>query len=300
VVGVHAITSDLVHLPSDPHVSRTVSAVRGRSGVFVSTWAPVQGLRQHALVSVDDLPTDAPTLVLVHGLALSSRYLIPLAEHLAPRARVYVPDLPGYGRSDRPPGRDLTVPELADALAAWMDRVGLARPHLIGNSFGCQVIADVAARYPDRVGRIVLQGPTIDPHARSAWWQALQWLAVAPFERSSEGLVLLRDLRDLGPRRAVNMIRIALSDPIEQKLARIVAPTLVVRGARDAIVPRRWAKEATRLLPNGWLITIERAAHTINYSQPARLVEAIWPFLTAPWPAMFARPSGAGRESTLL
>ena len=50
---------------------------------------------------------------------------MPLAERLAHRARVYVPDLPGYGLSDRPPGCDLSVPELADALLAWIDRVGL-------------------------------------------------------------------------------------------------------------------------------------------------------------------------------
>jgi 2-hydroxy-6-oxonona-2,4-dienedioate hydrolase len=184
----------------------------GRLG---STWTPVHGLRLHARTSVDASAPATPTVVLVHGVAVSSRYLVPLAEHLAPRARVYLPDLPGYGRSDRPPGRDLTVPELADALASWMDRVGLDSPHLIGNSFGCQVIVDLAARHPDRVGRLVLQGPAMDPHARSAWRQALRWLAVVPFERYSEGLVLLRDLRDLGPRRAVNMVRIALIDPIE-------------------------------------------------------------------------------------
>jgi pimeloyl-ACP methyl ester carboxylesterase len=267
MAGVRPITSDSVRRPT---------------GRLVSNEVPVHGLRMHARVSGEELPPSAPTIVLVHGVAVSGRYLLPLAEHLAPRARVYVPDLPGYGRSDRPPRRDLTVPELADALLAWMDRVGLSRPHLIGNSFGCQVIADVAARYPDRVGRLVLQGPTMDPHARSAWRQALRWLAVAPLERPSEGLVLVRDLWDLGPRRAATMIRIALGDPIEQKLARTVAPTLVVRGSRDAIVPRRWAEEAAGLLPNGRLVTIEGAAHTINYSQPARLVEASWPFLTAP------------------
>ena len=88
--------------------------------------------------------------MLVHGVAVSSRYLVPLAEHLAPRARVYVPDLPGYGLSDRPAGRDLTVPELADALLGWMDRVGLDRPHLLGNSFGCQVIVNPRAVPPHR------------------------------------------------------------------------------------------------------------------------------------------------------
>jgi 2-hydroxy-6-oxonona-2,4-dienedioate hydrolase len=256
----------------------------GVSGTIASIWTPVRGLRLHAQTTVAALPPDAPTVVLVHGVAVSSRYLVPLAECLARRARVYVPDLPGYGRSDRPPRRDLNVPELADALLAWMDRIGLDRPHLIGNSFGCQVIADLASRHPDRVGRLVLQGPTMDPRARTALRQVIRWLSVVPFERPSEGLVLLRDIWDLGPRRAVNMISIALDDPIEQKLRRTVAETLVVRGTRDAIVPRRWAEDAARLLPNGRLIEIERAAHTINYSQPDRLVEVIWPFLTAPGP----------------
>jgi 2-hydroxy-6-oxonona-2,4-dienedioate hydrolase len=277
--------SALVQRPVGRRVAPVGDALAGPTGRLVSTWVPVHGLRLHALVSADDPPPDAPTIVLVHGVAVSSRYLAPLADHLAPRARVYVPDLPGYGRSDRPPGPDLTVPELADALVTWMDRAGLQRPHLLGNSFGCQVIADLAASYPDRVGRLVLQGPTMDPHARSTWRQALRWLAVAPFERYSEVLVLLRDLWDLGPRRAANMIRIALDDPIEQKLPRSAAPTLIVRGSRDAIVPQRWAEEAARLLPNGQLVVIERAAHTINYSQPAWLVEAIWPFL-----------NGAGQE----
>jgi 2-hydroxy-6-oxonona-2,4-dienedioate hydrolase len=252
----------------------------GETGRLRSTWAPVHGLRLHALTSAELLPADAPAIILVHGVAVSSRYLIPLAEHLAPRARVYVPDLPGYGRSDCPAGHDLTVPELADALVAWMDRVGLERPHLVGNSFGCQVIADLAARYPDRVGRLVLQGPTMDPQGRSAWRQVLRWLTVLPFERYSEGLVLLRDAWDLGLRRGIDMVRIALDDQIEAKLPRVAAPTLVVRGTRDLIVPRRWAEEAMCLLPNGRLVVIERAAHTINYSQPAWLAEVIWPFLT--------------------
>jgi pimeloyl-ACP methyl ester carboxylesterase len=205
---------------------------------------------------------------------------------------VFVPDLPGYGQSDRPAGRDLTVPELADTLLGWMDRAGLDRPHLLGNSFGCQVIADLAARHPDRVGRLVLQGPTFDPDARSAWRQALRWLAVVPFERSSESLILLRDVWDLGPVRAIDMIRKGLDDRIERKLPKVTAPTLVVRESRDAIVPQRWAEESTRLLQHGRLVVIAGAAHTINYSQPARLVEAIWPFLTDGSLAAMCRPPG--------
>jgi pimeloyl-ACP methyl ester carboxylesterase len=262
------------------HVSLDDDPFGGPTARLVSMWAPVHGLRLHALASAEAVPVGAPTVILVHGVAVSGRYLGPLAQRLAPYVRVWVPDLPGYGRSDRPRGRDLTVPELADALLAWMDRVGAGRPHLLGNSFGCQVIADLASRHPDRVGRLVLQGPTMDLRARSAWRQALRWLAVVPLERPSAGPVLLRDVWDLGPRRAADMIRMALHDPIERRLGRVVAPTLVVRGARDAIVPQRWAEDAARLLPHGRLVVIERAAHTINYSQPAWLARVVLPFLT--------------------
>jgi 2-hydroxy-6-oxonona-2,4-dienedioate hydrolase len=120
-----------------------------------------------------------------------------------------------------------------------------------------------------------------------------------PFERSSAGLVLLRDVWDLGPRRAVDMIRIALHDPIEQKLSRMVAPTLVVRGTRDAIVPQHWAEEATRLLPNGRLVVIERVAHTINYSQPAWLAEVVLPFLTGDHPDDESEGEGKGTTMRL-
>lgn len=250
-------------------------------GRLVSTWTPVHGLRVHARTATACVP-GAPTVVLVHGVAVSSRYLVPLAEHLVPRARVFLPDLPGYGLSDRPSRRDLDVADLADVLLAWMDRMGLDQPHLIGNSFGCQVIADLAARHPDRVGRLVLQGPTFDPLARSFWRQGIRWLAVVPFERPSESLVLARDIWDLGPRRAMDLIRKGLRDPIEQKLPLVAAETLVVRGSLDAIVPRAWADEVVRLLPNGRLLVIDGAAHTINYSLPDRLVDAVWPFLTAP------------------
>lgn len=238
----------------------------------------------HALVSAESLPPDAPPVVLVHGVAVSSRYLKPLARVLAPRARIYVPDLPGYGRSEAPP-RDLGVPELAEALRGWLDAAGLERPHLLGNSFGCQVIAELAAWHPERVGRLVLQGPTMDPHARALWQQTLRWLATAPLERPSEGLVLLRDAWDLGPRRLAEMLRIGLQDQIELKLPRVQVPTLVVRGSRDQIVPQRWAEEAARLLPAGQLVVVEGAAHTINYSQPGWLAEVVWPFLTRPGPS---------------
>jgi len=170
------LTSQCVSLNCDP-VSDSV-------GRLTSVWTPVHGLRLHAMTTAEALSANALTIVLVHRVAASSRYLVPLAEHLARQAHVYLPDLPGYGLSDRPGDRDLPVPELADAPVAWMDRTGQASPHLIGNSLGCQVIADLAIRHPDRIGRLVFKGPTVDPGARSAWRQILRWLAVVPLHQA--------------------------------------------------------------------------------------------------------------------
>ncbi|HKH20107.1 MAG TPA: alpha/beta hydrolase [Gammaproteobacteria bacterium] len=133
---------------------------------FCHAWTRVGGLLMHTLVSTDPVPPDAPAVVLVHGPGLSGRYMIPTASVLPGDFRVYVPDLPGFGDSDKPE-EIFNVPELADWLVSWMPAIGLERASLLGNSFGCQVIADLAARHSDRVQQAILQGPTTPPEQRS-------------------------------------------------------------------------------------------------------------------------------------
>ena len=112
---------------------------------LISRWADIGGLRMHARAATDAANAGALPVVLVHGLVVSSRYMIPLAARLAAHAHVYAPDLPGFGKSDHPE-RPLKIAGLADALAGWMRATGLARAALIGNSMGCQVIAELALR----------------------------------------------------------------------------------------------------------------------------------------------------------
>jgi 2-hydroxy-6-oxonona-2,4-dienedioate hydrolase len=88
--------------------------------------------------------------------------MVPTLSQLAPHYHLYAPDLPGFGKSDKPP-HALNVCELSDSLAAWIGEIGLQRATLVGNSFGCQVIVDLAVRHPERVKRTVLQGPTMNP-----------------------------------------------------------------------------------------------------------------------------------------
>jgi pimeloyl-ACP methyl ester carboxylesterase len=90
---------------------------------------------------------------------------------------------------------------------------------------------------------------------------------------------MLTDYARAGLKRVIHTIKIALNDRIEDKLPHIFAPTLVIRGEHDAIVPQQWAEDVCRLLPHGQLTVVPRTAHTMNYTSPVVLVAAIRPFL---------------------
>jgi hypothetical protein len=74
------------------------------TGEQESRWTPVEGVRMHARMSEGPASEGSPTVVLVHGLVVSGRYMLPTLRHLAPSCKVYAPDLPGFGRSEKPPG----------------------------------------------------------------------------------------------------------------------------------------------------------------------------------------------------
>jgi pimeloyl-ACP methyl ester carboxylesterase len=232
----------------------------------------------HSVISIDSVPSDAPAVVLVHGSGLSGRYMIPTAQQLTTNYRVYVPDLPGFGDSDKP-REALNVRELADWLAAWMPAIRLENAALLGNSFGCQVIADLAARHPDRVQQAILQGPTTPPDERSWFWQFIRWRQNQRYNPRSLGPVTYGDYQKCGPRRMYWSFHYQLTDRIEDKATRIEAPVLVVRGSEDPIANQRWCEEIARLCPHGSLVVIPEMAHTLCYTAPVQLARVTSSFL---------------------
>jgi pimeloyl-ACP methyl ester carboxylesterase len=243
-----------------------------------SVWIDVGGLRMHARAAANAANAGALPVVLVHGLVVSSRYMIPLAERLAERTYIYAPDLPGFGKSDHP-DRPLNIAGLADALAAWMRAIGISRAALIGNSMGCQVIADMALRYPSLVERAVLIGPTTDRRGRNVPEQLRRLLAAAPYEAPGLLGVQLRDTWSAGLREALATARYAIEDRIETKLPELTMPVLVVSGEHDPLAPPRWAAELAGLLPHGQLHILAGGGHALNYSTPDQLLEIVVPFL---------------------
>jgi len=242
-----------------------------------SVWVEAGGLRLHALCGGRAEAGAGETIVLVSGLGVSSSYMAPALRELSADAEVYAPDLPGFGPSDKP-AHTLSVPELADALAAWMTAAGVGRGVLIGHSFGCQIVADFAVRYPEGVSGAVLAAPTGDPRRRSALGQIFRLVLNAPREPVSLVPLVVRDYLRAGLVRGARTLSASLRDRVEEKLPRVGAPALVVRGSRDPIVSGRWAGEVARLLPRARLVTVEGVAHAVNYNSPGRFARVVREF----------------------
>lgn len=237
----------------------------------------VGGIEMHARRAGDP---GRPPVVLVHGMIVSSRYFVPTMRELAAVADVWAPDLLGHGRTQRPPG-PLSVAALAGNLLDWMADVGLPPAVLVGNSFGCQTVVEAAVRAPERIRALVLNGPTTDPQARSAPAQILRWLRTSTNESLVQTPLLVRDYLEFGPSRIGSMVATVLDDAIEDKLPQVSQPTVVFCGTEDAIVPQDWAEEVVRLLPDGRLVMVPDAAHTLNFTHPSELANIVSNLLEA-------------------
>ena len=239
-----------------------------------SYWVMVNGWRMHYRAA----GTGQQAVVLVHGLTVSSSYLLPTAVELLDHFAVYIPDLPGFGASDKP-RRVLDIPEMAETLRAWMDAVGLERAYLMGNSLGCHTITVVAAQYRERVAGTILVGPTGDPGGRNTLRLGMRFLNNSVREPLSSWAIMFKDFLKAGPRRTILTLRNLQQCRLEPWLSQADVPALVVRGERDRIVPMWWVDRVAALLPQGQAAMIPEAAHVPNYSHPERLAALVRAFM---------------------
>jgi pimeloyl-ACP methyl ester carboxylesterase len=239
-----------------PAQRRLATAAPRTAEGFVSRWVPVGGLRLHVRSRASDAGTP---WVLVHGLAVSHRYLMPTAAALQ-GGPVHVPDLPGFGLSGKP-RQVYDVVRHCAAVAAWMDAEGISGARVLGNSFGCQVAVELAVRRPDLVSALVLVGPTVDPAAPTAAGQALRWVVDLGWEDPWQARIIAADVRDARPRRILATLRLSVRHRIDRRLPLVQAPVLFLRGEHDRIVPSRWLRQAAGLTPRAAVDVVPAAAH---------------------------------------
>lgn len=239
-------------------------------------WDTVRGWRMYSRNCVTD--PHAPAVVLVHGLSMSSLYMLPLAKRLARDFRVYVPDLPGYGTSQKPKD-SLDIPTLAGILAEWMDQMNTGPAVLVGNSLGCHFIAALYDLSPEKITHAVLVGPYPDPTARGYPSTLKRGFFQLLFEPPIFYAVALMDYLAHGFKHTFQTIDRAFDDPFEVRLTRMHIPALVVRGQHDRITSPQWAEAAAQLLPQGDLVTVPGGGHVVNYDAPEQLARIVRSFV---------------------
>ncbi len=277
---------------------------------FRDSWRTVRGLRLHALESVSSpsppppaSASPSPAVALLPGLVTASRSMVPLARALTAKGiQVRILDPPGFGYSDKP-RRSLSVGEQAALVAEWLAASYGAPVQLLGNSFGTQVVAAVAAGHPHAVARLILLSPTMSPDAR----RRLRWLATLPApetpfspRRESRWRVRLlgRVHRALGDQpslrvlnvaeyccaslpRAIGTLRMAARDPIDRALPRIGAPVLVIRAEHDRLSSPGWAGRLAALAPDGQVAHLPGAGHDVFHRAPDTVAAVAAPFLVS-------------------
>jgi pimeloyl-ACP methyl ester carboxylesterase len=117
-----------------------------RAELELLTGRPTQVVDGVAVTRAGRDPGAAPALLLVHGVGAARLVWAPVLAPLAARYHLVVVDLPGHGASvPLPPGADAGCPALAATLAGVLGRLGVERPHVVGNSLGGWVALELAA-----------------------------------------------------------------------------------------------------------------------------------------------------------
>jgi pimeloyl-ACP methyl ester carboxylesterase len=238
-----------------------------------------------------------PAVLFLHGLGGCWRDWAPQVDSLSDRYRVIVVEHRGHGRSEATGGHVDTGLFAADAVAVCR-QIGVTRAHVVGLSMGGLIAQVVAIDHPELVDTLVLcdtgarlGGPAAevframvdqvrddgfpDSHglvtSSSAAWSA-RTLAERPgVVRDNQ-----RETEGTDPQAWAKAARAVLAHDRRHDLHRVTAPTLVLYGAEDGLIPADVASPGLlRRLPNAELVVIPDAGHLPNLEQPEAFDAAI-------------------------
>ncbi len=222
---------------------------------------------------------EGPPIVLVHGLGVSADYWYRNGPPLAAAGfRVLAPDLPGFGRTEGPPG-GLPVRSQAAALLAWARALELGPAVYVGHSLSCQTALELAVAAPEAARGLVLASPTGAPHGHRLLRQGWGFLLDVPREDPRLVPVVAQAYLRAGPLRVFRTWRQgAEHDPLPL-LPCVKVPARVVVGVRDPVVSPDFAETLARGLPGeGRVVWIEGAAHAVHFSGADAFNRAILEF----------------------
>lgn len=256
---------------------------------------------------------DGPPVLMLHGggpgasgVSNYSRNIAPLAR----RFRVLVPDLPGYGRSDKVLSRTDPFGDLAESMLGLLDELGVHRAAVVGNSLGGACALRMALERPDRVSRLVLMGPGGIGTSRSLPTRGLRRLfgyyegdgptieKMRAFIRDDlvyDGRTITDDVirtrfessidREVvanpplrRPRSLSTLLRMDLTR--DSRLAGLRTPTLVLWGTEDRVNRPGGGRLLQRRMPNCDLHLYSRTGHWVQWERAGEFNAVTTAFLS--------------------
>ena len=246
-----------------------------------------------------------PDVLLLHGSGpgvsgwANWRLTIPpLAEHF----RVIAPDIVGFGFTERPAGIRYGLDTWTAHALGVLDALGVERAHVGGNAFGGALALSLAIRHPDRVARLVLMGSvgvpfTITPGLDAVWgYQPSvaameELLHLFAYDRSLAGADLARLRYEASIRPGVQEAYAAMFPAPRQAaldamthdvadIAAITAPTLIVHGRDDQVIPLQNALDLLHLIDDSRLHVFGRCGHWTQIEHADAFVALVRDFLS--------------------
>jgi pimeloyl-ACP methyl ester carboxylesterase len=251
----------------------------------------------------DSGPKNAPAVILIHGFGASLHTWELWAAALSADRRVIRFDLPGSGLSSPDPTGNYSDARTLEVLLALMAQLGVERASLVGNSIGGRIAWTFAAAHPDRIDKLVLISPDGfaspgfeygKPPEVPATVKLMRYVLPRPLLRMSlvpayaNPAVLTDALTTryyelmLGPgsRDALiaRMEQTVLVDPIPE-LKKITAPTLIVWGEKDALIPFSNSADYMKAIPSAKLVALPGMGHLPHEEAPEQTIGVVRAFL---------------------
>jgi len=240
---------------------------------FESKTVTVEGHRVHYLAKG---LASGPVVVLVHGLGGRAEDWRNLAPWLAKAGyRVYMPDLVGYGRSQRPSDFSYSIPDEAGVVVGFLDAMGLKQVDLGGWSMGGWIVQRVASEHPEQVRRLILFD-SAGLYAKPDWDTGL-FTPKTPAELDQLDVLLFphpptvpgfvaRDILRVSRKNALVIHRALATmltgkDATDALLPELKMPVLLVWGSEDKITPLRHGEKMHQLVPQSELDVFPGCGH---------------------------------------
>jgi len=265
----------------------------------------IAGMQLHVR---DSGPKDAPALLLLHGFGSSLQTWEPWARALCSDYRVLRFDMPGAGLSAADPNGDYSDARSMQVLIALMDHFGIAKASLIGNSMGGKIAWKFAAAFPARIDKLVLispdgfASPGEEYGKRQPVPSMVRLMRYAlpkpilkmnlypaygdPAKLTDDIVTRYHDLLLGSGNRDAMIARMEQTELInpEPLLRSIMAPTLLLWGQKDAMIPLANADDYAKALPDRKLVVLPGLGHLPQEEAPETSLVPVKEFLAAKRP----------------